>query len=267
MKPITDLDGFQAELGQMLLTVNRVCREHDLRFHLAYGTALGAFRHQGLIPWDRDVDITVGLDEYDDFCATLRRELPSTLHIEDVSSNLDYEFLFARVGAVGVHHQYLHIDIYPVGGAPSSALMQIVVINTLKTLEYLFMAKRADFAQRTWWGVRTKLLARLLKLLAIPLTEGFIVRTHRRLAHRYSLKPTSPAMVVCGTSRRSDLMPGRFFGAPHPVQLLGDQFPMPSSPEDYLSHVYGDFRTLPSPDVQRDEKAFFDTVVLPRLNS
>lgn len=267
MKPITDLDGFQAELAQMLLTANRVCRDHALSYHLAYGTALGAFRHHGLIPWDRDVDITVRLDEYEDFCATLRRELPSTLKVEDFRSNPDYDLLFARVCAVGVDHQYMHIDIYPVGGAPSSALLQVLVINALRAMEYVFTAKRADSSQRTWWGLRTRLLARLLKVLALPLTEGFIIRTHQRLARKYPLTPTTPAIVVCGTSRRSDLMPGRFFGAPHPVQFLGDQFPMPSSPEEYLTHVYGDFRTLPSLDVQRDEKAFFDTEVLPRLKS
>lgn len=266
MKPITDLDGFQAELGQMLLTVNRVCREHDLRYHLAYGTALGAFRHQGLIPWDRDVDITVRLDEYEDFCATLRRNLPPTLNVEDSRSNPDYDLLFTRVSAVGVNHQYMHIDIYPVGGAPTSPLSQFLMINADKVLTYIFTAKRADPSRRTWWGLRKRLLARLLRILAIPLTEGFIVRIHRRLAHRYPLTLTSPAMVVCGTSRRSDLMPGRFFGEPHPVQLLGDQFPMPSNPEEYLTHVYGDFRTLPSLDAQRDEKSFFDTVVLPRLS-
>ena len=266
MRPITDLRGYQAELAQMLVTVNRVCREHDLRYHLAYGTALGAYRHQGLIPWDRDVDITVRLDEYDDFCATLRRELPSTLTIEDFRTSPDYELLFARIGVVGVKHQYLHIDIFPVAGAPRSPLMQILVIRGLQLLTHLFTAKRADFSTRSWWRLRTRVLARLARWVALPLSADAIISAHLRLAHRYPLTPTSPAMIVCGTARRSDLMPERFFGEPHLVPFLGDQFPMPSSPEEYLTHVYGDFLRLPSAEAQRDEKAFFDTVVLPRLN-
>jgi lipopolysaccharide cholinephosphotransferase len=266
MKPITDLGGYQAELAQMLLCLNRVCREHGLRYHLAYGTALGAFRHQGLIPWDRDVDITVRMDEYEDFCATLRRELPPTLRVEDCTSSPDYDLLFARVVVVGVKHNYMHIDLFPVAGAPSSPLAQFLVIRALTVLTHMFTAKRADFSKRTWWGIRRKLLARLVRFLAIPLTEDFIIRAHTRLAHMFPITPTSPVMIVCGTSRRSDLMPERFFGAPHWVPFLGDQVPMPSSPEEYLTHIYGDFRRVPSMDVQRDEKAFFDREVLPHLN-
>lgn len=266
MKPIKDLEGYQAELARMLLTVNRVCREHGLRYHLAYGTALGAFRHQGLIPWDRDVDITVRMDEYEDFCATLRRELPPTLTVEDCRSSSDYDLLFARVGLVGVKHNYLHIDIFPVAGAPDSPLAQILLIRTLQALTHIFTAKRADFSKRPWWGTRTKLLVRMVRVVALPLTDNVIIRAHRRLVHMFPLTPTAPVMIVWGAGRRSVLMPERFFGAPAFVPFLGDQFPMPSFPEEYLTHIYGDFRRLPSLDAQQEERAFFDTVVLPRLN-
>ena len=266
MKPITDLSGYQAELAQMLLTVNRVCRENGLRFHLAYGTALGAVRHQSLIPWDRDVDIHVRMDEFDDFCATLRRELPPTLKVEDCRSSPDYELLFPRIGAVGVQHHYLHIDIFPVAGAPSSPVAQSLVINALKFLNHLFTAKKADFSKRVWWGFRTRLVARLVRLVAMPLTDNFIIRAHRRLITRYPMTSSSPVMIVCGTYRRSDLLPERFFREPHQRAFLGDEFPMPSSPEEYLTHIYGDFRQLPSVEARRDEEAFFDEVVLPGLN-
>ena len=32
--------------------LDRICREHGLTYSLAYGTALGAVRHGGFIPWD-----------------------------------------------------------------------------------------------------------------------------------------------------------------------------------------------------------------------
>lgn len=35
------------------------CKEHGLPYFLAGGSALGAYRHQGFIPWDDDIDLAM----------------------------------------------------------------------------------------------------------------------------------------------------------------------------------------------------------------
>jgi len=44
-------------LYQMLKDFDQICAQHNIHYWLTAGTLLGAVRHQGLIPWDDDIDV------------------------------------------------------------------------------------------------------------------------------------------------------------------------------------------------------------------
>ena len=47
----------QLRMVDLLKFIDNICREHNLRYWIAYGTLIGAMRHGGFIPWDDDADI------------------------------------------------------------------------------------------------------------------------------------------------------------------------------------------------------------------
>ena len=55
-----------------LCELDRVCKAHGLSYFLAYGTLLGALRHQGFIPWDDDVDVHMPREDYERFYGLCR---------------------------------------------------------------------------------------------------------------------------------------------------------------------------------------------------
>lgn len=64
-----------AEL-EVLQKVAEVCDRHGIVWYAAYGTLLGAIRHEGFVPWDDDMDIWVKRKDYNRLIQILPQELP-----------------------------------------------------------------------------------------------------------------------------------------------------------------------------------------------
>ena len=63
----TGMTAHQTLLLEMLKDIDIVCKRHRISYQLFAGTALGAVRHHGFIPWDDDVDIIMSRSEYERF--------------------------------------------------------------------------------------------------------------------------------------------------------------------------------------------------------
>ena len=65
MKKVIDRDKFKEICVNLLISFDKVCEEHKLRYILDFGTLLGAVRHKGFIPWDDDIDVSMPRSDYE----------------------------------------------------------------------------------------------------------------------------------------------------------------------------------------------------------
>lgn len=62
MKIMTREEIKESQIG-ILKALKKYSEQYGLKYYLGYGTALGAVRHGGYIPWDDDVDILIPIND------------------------------------------------------------------------------------------------------------------------------------------------------------------------------------------------------------
>lgn len=62
-------------LLEMLKDIDSICQKHNIPYFLNGGSALGAVRHKGFIPWDDDADIAMMKEDFYKFIEVLKKDL------------------------------------------------------------------------------------------------------------------------------------------------------------------------------------------------
>ena len=130
MKRLTLAQIKETEL-EILLVLDRICRENDLKYSMCAGTLLGAVRHQGFIPWDDDIDICMPRPDYMRLIEMNRKgsALPPYLKLccyEDGTLESPYMKIMDLRTYIREENytqrdvRSLWIDVFPVDGLPDS---------------------------------------------------------------------------------------------------------------------------------------------------
>jgi len=83
-------------LLDILLEFDKICQDNNLKYVLDSGSLLGAVRHNGIIPWDDDIDVAMPRSDYEKLlCLSDKFTKPYLLQYPNVGS--DYLYSFAKI--------------------------------------------------------------------------------------------------------------------------------------------------------------------------
>ena len=239
MKALTFNERRQSQL-EILKVVDEFCRKNNIKYSLAYGTLIGAIRHNGFIPWDDDIDIMM---TYDNLI-----KLKKLFNVEgykylDVDTHRNYEYGFSRIcntstfSKVGWFSKIygVCIDVYPIIGLPNNEEIQpFFDICNIKLKHRLRFLK--------WRG-------RILKYLHIDiLNYSNIVMNFRNYLFKYADSQSEKVLVYGGGIRTHNVFDKSDFEEYIEKDFEGDNFYIPKKYNEILTHIYGDYMQLPPED-------------------
>ncbi|CAM4280143.1 LicD family protein [Vibrio agarivorans] len=118
-----DINEVHSKLTEMLKELLDFFDKENIRYVAIGGTALGAYRHSGYIPWDDDVDLAIPRDDYERMIK-LAPKFPKSLFLQNYLTDSGFHLFFSKVRLNNTTfveerfehsemHQGLFIDILP----------------------------------------------------------------------------------------------------------------------------------------------------------
>ncbi|OFI47928.1 lipopolysaccharide cholinephosphotransferase LicD1 [Floricoccus penangensis] len=128
MKKMTDEEVRDVQI-EMLVYIDKFCRENDIEYSLGGGSLLGSIRHEGFIPWDDDIDIMLYRPEYEKFIKLMMDKINSDytlLNFNVKKTLISYSKIYANktisLGNLDKMHPDMgvYIDVFPMDKMPES---------------------------------------------------------------------------------------------------------------------------------------------------
>lgn len=234
-----------------------VCDAHGLRYFVTGGTALGAMRHKGFIPWDDDFDVIMPREDFMKFYLEYAKELPGHLRAEDfrVKENRMWPYVrsFGRIFETRspvVHNVAketglglgfgIFIDILPIDGMPRSKIPFYWWYFRYRFLEWLRFDHKRGFVA----AIAHKAGRRILGFTGEPCED--VVRVEKwKSKWKFDFSPAADDINAPHERMKKRCFDKNTYLPARMVPFENIFVPVPNKVEYFLTCIYGDWHVLP----------------------
>lgn len=191
----------QENILVILKEVVRVCIEEHIPYFIIGGTALGAVRHKGFIPWDDDIDIGMTRENYERFLRIFQKKADSSFFLQYYETETTTPFYFAKVRMNNTlfvekycsklkMHQGVYLDIFPYDKIPVDETKRKTQLNFVRFWSELYIAKSTTgifHTQQKNINYFMKYFFRgILHLLLTPICKDYLYKMLNAESKRYN---------------------------------------------------------------------------------
>lgn len=249
------LSEHQTILAGMLEDFDAVCKKNNIKYMLFSGTALGAVRHHGFIPWDDDVDIIMTRAEYEHFFESAAKDFDAEKYYVQKEFTEHWPMPFSKLrlnnsACIEKYHpkdremhQGIYIDIFPLDNLSANHVMQKIQFYSSKIVITKSLYKR---------GYSTDSILKKLFMIACIILPSDIFK---KIAQNRKNDDSDMVHSFFGASKRfsKSIYKREWFTSAIDVEFEGKKYPVSAYFDELLTTLYGDYMRIP-PESERECK-------------
>ena len=277
MKPISEaeLNTLHHVLLEMAEDMKEVCQKNHIFYMLGGGTALGAVRHQGFIPWDDDMDINMFHEDIELFAQELERKFPGKYYVQIPGKTKGYFSTFAQIHKRGTvfleiksqkeEESGIKLDIFPIENTYKLGILRRIHgwgcdAAHLLLSGYRFWFRKEDIKEITKIFPEARKRFFIKKMLSLPILIA--PNFWNRMFHKWfrMCKNNDSPYVVIPSGRR------HFFGELYQrasycdtveMPFEGTSFAVTRDIQGYMERLYGKDYMVPPPPKDRESHMIY----------
>lgn len=255
--------------------VAALCQKHELMVMLCGGSALGAVRHKGFIPWDDDIDILMLRKDYEKLLQLIKEgQLGDKYEYSAPDKHNDSKSVWLKIyrkdtlcldiyaSANAPYPKGVYIDVFPLDSVPKSRLGQWTKGLIAKGLEFCSILVMYSQYPNQQLGLMMKSRPGTHLRYVMKRALGMILRIipHRKWVwwfDQWVKDETEDAPLGIPTGRmyyNGEIFDREVYLEPSDAEFEGLKVKIPHLYDIYLRNLYHDYMQLPP--VEKREKHF-----------
>lgn len=250
---------------EMLVDLKNFCEKNGITYFLIGGTALGARRHEGFIPWDDDIDVGMLRQDYELFKKMSTNKYVDGYFIQCPDTEKSAPFPYIKIRKEGTRvfekpfqnipmNHGVYLDVFPFDRVPESRIIRKTQFYVSQILSKFYVRKKVYPqypAVRGGVDIFKLYAKKIIYYAAKFIPDRVIVDSMSLVMNLYNDKRAEeysclffPVFMV--ESFRTDVL--------FPLgeaMFEGGTFPVPGMLDVYLTTHYGEFMKLPPEDRRR----------------